>query len=99
MGGRYHVIDEVSKSILGTFESRGEAVDFVAAAMSANAGDFLDELTVSNDTGPLLYGDTLRDALRHRAEARERAAAGRSNSGSSGYEPSVDAMAAKGQCH
>ena len=99
MGGRYHVIDEVSKSILGTFDSRGEAVDFVAAAMAVNADDFLDELTISNDTSPLLYGDSLRDALRHRAEARQRVASGRPNSGYSGYEPSVEAMAAKGHCH
>ena len=95
MDGRYRVIDEVSKSVLGAFASRGEAVDFVAVAMSVNADDFLEELTVSNDAGPLLYGESLREALRCREEARARVASRRANPGDSGYGSPVDAMAAK----
>ena len=66
MNGRYQVIDEVSLSILGSFDSQEEAVDSVAALLSVNDDDFLDELTISNDAGPSLYGDALRDALRTR---------------------------------
>ena len=96
MNRRYRVIDETNYSVLGTFDSRGEAVDFVAAAMAVNTDDFLDELTISNDTGPLLYGDSLREALRRREVARERVVSGRAIPGESGHEPSVEAMAAKG---
>ena len=99
MGGRFHVIDEISKSILGTFDSRGEAVELVASLLSVNDGDFLDDLTIANDAGPLLYGDSLRDALRRREEARERVASDRSNGGRRGYKRSVDALAAKDYPH
>lgn len=96
MDGRYRVIDEVSLSILGVFDSRGDAVDFVAALLTVNDDDFLDELTIANDAGPLFYGDSLRDALREGEASRERAASGRSNAGNGGDEGSVEALVAKG---
>jgi hypothetical protein len=93
MDGRYWVIDEVSLSILGTFNTRGEAVDSVAALVAVNDDDFLDELTISNDAGPLLYGDTLRNALRNREAARKRIASSARGNGSK-HSPAA-AMAAK----
>jgi hypothetical protein len=74
MNGRYQVIDEVSLSILGTFESQDAATEFVATVMLVNDDEFLDELTIADSTGPILFGDALRDTLRRRVEARERVA-------------------------
>jgi hypothetical protein len=71
MDRRYQVIDEVSLGVLGTFDSLEAAVDSVAALRSANDDSFLDELTIANDIGPMLHGDSLRDALRLRDAARE----------------------------
>ena len=93
MSGRYWIIDETNYNVLGTFPTRGQAVDYVAALLSVNDDDFLDELTISNDAGPLLYGDSLRDALRHREAARKRAASSARGNGSNG-SPTA-AMAAK----
>jgi hypothetical protein len=70
MDGRYQLIDEVSLSVLGTFKTQKEAVDSVAELLSVNDDDFLDELTIANDDGPLLYGESLRDALRDREAVR-----------------------------
>lgn len=72
MNGRYRVIDEVSFNILGTFDSQEGAIDFVAALLSANDDDYLDELTIACDDQPLFSGVSLRDALKHRAVARDR---------------------------
>ena len=84
MNGRHRIIDEVNYNVLGTFDSLEEAVDTVASLLSVNDDDFLDELTISNDDGPLLHGDSLRDALRNRDAARERVETrGRSSRGGS----------------
>ncbi len=93
MSGSYWIIDETSYNVLGTFPTRGQAVDYVAALLSVNDDDFLDELTISNDAGPLLYGDTLRDALRNREAARKRAAS--SARGNSKKHSPAAAMAAR----
>jgi hypothetical protein len=93
MSGRYSIIDETSYNVLGMFSTRGQAVDYVAALLSVNDDDFLDELTISNDAGPLLYGDTLRAALRNREAARKRVASSTRGNGSK-HSPAA-AMAAK----
>jgi hypothetical protein len=49
-----------------------------------NDDDFLDELTISNDDGPLLYGDSLRAALRKRETARKSAASSARGDGVNG---------------
>lgn len=97
MDGRYRVIDEVSLSILASFDSQEEAVDFVAALLSVNDDDFQDELTIGNDAGPLLFGDSLRAALRNREAARERIASSARGTASHGSDnPPTETMAAKG---
>jgi hypothetical protein len=90
MNGQYRVIDETNYSVLETFGSRGEAIDFVAALRSVNDDDYLDELTIANETRPVLHGDSLREALRRRDEARLR------NSRDGNDERLVETMAAKG---
>jgi len=100
MNGCYRVIDETNFNVLGTFASQEEAVDYVAALLSVNDSGYLDELTIANDDGPLLFADSLGDALRNREAARSRtAASGRSNEGHGGYERSVEGVAAKGHPH
>jgi hypothetical protein len=84
MSNTYWIIDETSYNVLGMFPTRGQAVDYVAALLSVNDDDFLDELTISNEAGPLLTGDSLRDALRHREAARKRAASSARGNGSNG---------------
>ena len=93
MSGRYWIIDETSYNVLDTFITRGQAVDYVAALLSVNDDDFLDELTISNDAGPLLYGDSLRDALHNREAARKRIASSTRGNGSK-HSPAT-AMTAK----
>lgn len=66
MNGRYRVIDEVNFNVLGTFDSCEAAVNFVAALLSVNVEDYLDELTIANDQGERLTGDSLRNALVNR---------------------------------
>ena len=83
MNGRYRVIDETNFDVLGTFDSRGEAVEFLAALLTSNDEDYLDELTIASDEGPVLYGDSLREALRNRDATRERVAS--SGRGSESY--------------
>ncbi len=98
MSDRYWLIDETSYNVLGTFASRGQAVDYVAALLSVNDEDFLDELTISDAAGPLLHGDSLRAALRNRAAARARvASAARGIAGSDRPAQLIEAMAAKGR--
>ena len=84
MSNAYRIIDETSYSVLGGVPTRGQAVDFIAALLSVNDDDFLDELTISNDDGPLLYGDSLRDALRKREAARKRTASSARGDGANG---------------
>jgi hypothetical protein len=72
---RFHVIDEVSFNELGMFPSREAALDFVAALLTVNTDDFLDELSISGDGDSPLTGDALRDALDQRTATRERVAA------------------------
>ncbi len=81
----YRIIDETNFNVLGTFTSRGEAVDFVASLLSVNDGEYLDELPIADDAGPVLFSESLRGALRDRG-----------NSGYDGYEPHVEALSAKG---
>ena len=64
MNHPYRLIDETNYSILGRFASRGEAVDFVASLLSVNDDDYLDELTIADESGPVLFGESLRDELR-----------------------------------
>ncbi len=100
MNGCYRVIDETNFNVLGTFTSQEEAIDFVAALLSVNDGGYRDDLTIANDDGPLLFGDSLADALRNSEAARSRTAASRqSNEGDGGSEQSVEALAAKGHPH
>ena len=97
MNGRYRVIDEVSFNLLGTFDSRGDAVDYVAALLAANDDDYLDELTIASDEGTPLTGNSLQNALRNRAAARERV--GASIGGNADQDdgiPSIETIAAKG---
>ena len=54
MNGRHRIIDEVNYNVLGIFDSREDAVDFVAALLSVNDDDDLDELTIANDAGHVL---------------------------------------------
>jgi len=92
MIGRFRVIDEVSFSALGTFDSRGDAIDFVATLLDVNDDDYLDELTIASDENAPLTGHALRAALQSRAASRERIApTGRGNAA-----PPTDLMAAKG---
>src|SRR5680860_135075 len=96
MNGRYWIIDEINFNVLGTFDSRGDAVDYVAALLTVNDDEYLDELTVTSDQGAPLTGDVLRAALRNRAMARERVeSAGGGNAGHGGYTSPAEAMAAK----
>jgi hypothetical protein len=98
MSGHYRVIDEVNFNVLGTFDSRGSALDYVAALLSVNDDEYLHELTVVSDQGTPLTGDSLRIALQNRAAARERVGAsaggGSHDSGDSAY--GYDSLAAKG---
>ncbi len=75
MNGCYRVIDETNFNVLGTFASQEEAVDYVATLLSVNDSGYLDELTIANDDGPLLFADSLREAVRDREASRDRAAA------------------------
>ncbi len=68
---RYRVIDETQFNILGTFESREVAVDYVAALLAINDEDYLDMLTVAHDEEPPLAGDALREALRNQPTLRQ----------------------------
>jgi hypothetical protein len=96
MNRRFRVIDEASFNLLGTFESRGDAIDYVATLLTVNDDDYLDELTITSDEGTPLTGNALRAALRNPAAARKRVGAstssGSQDSGDSGY----DSLAAKG---
>ena len=93
MSGRYWIVDETSCNILGTLPTRGQAVDYVAALLSVNDDDFLEELTISNDAGPLLYGDSLHNAPRQREAARKHVAS--STRGNSSKHSPAAAMTAK----
>ena len=100
MNGCYRVIDETNFNVLGTFTSQEDAIDYAAALLSVNEGDYLDELTIANDDGPLLFGDSMAGALRNRETAHSRTvASGRSNEGHGGFERSVEGLAAKGHPH
>lgn len=95
MGTRYWVIDEVSLSMLGSFETQEEAVDFVAKLLTVNDDEFLEELTISNDQGPMFSGDSLRSALRDRAAERDRlVTSGRASVGG-GFGPLAKDVVAK----
>jgi hypothetical protein len=89
MSGRYRVIDEVNFNVLGTFDSRGSALDYVAALLGVNDDEYLDELTIVSDAGTPVTGNSLRNALKSRAAARERVGAsvgaGPHDSGDSAY--------------
>lgn len=61
------LIYEPNLSVMNTFDSKDEALDFVWSLMTVNADDLLDELTVSSDCGHKLSGDALRKALEDRA--------------------------------
>jgi hypothetical protein len=99
MNRRIRVIDEANYSVLGTFDSEDEAIDFVATLLSVNDEDYLDELTIADETRTVLFGDSLRDALRRRKEASEREAQRRNSGGQGGYVQPVEALAAKGYPH
>ena len=100
MNSCYRVFDETNFNVLGTFTSQEDAIDFVAALLSVNDGGYLDELTIADDAGPVLFGDSLAGALRNREAIREGAAASeRSNEGHGGSERSVEGLAAKGHPH
>ncbi len=75
MNGRFRVIDEVNFNVLGTFDSRGDAVEVVATLLDVNDHDYLDELTIASDENPPLTGHALQAALQSRAAARERVGA------------------------
>ena len=94
MSGHYRVIDEVNFNVLGTFDSRGGALDYVAALLSVNDDQYLDELTIVCDGGTPLTGNSLRSALQNRAAARERVGAGSYDPGASVNEH--ESLAAKG---
>jgi hypothetical protein len=100
MNGRHRVIDEVNFNLLGTFDSRGDAIDYVAALLTVNDDSYLDELTITSDEGTPLTGESLRTALQRRAAARERVGAsgggGSYDSQDSGYG-GCEAMTAKGR--
>lgn len=85
MSGRYHVIDEPSLSVIGSFDSQDAALGYVETLLAVNSDDFLDELTVSDDTGPVLSGDDLRQALQRRAKGQARGGSGSEGLGFSGY--------------
>ena len=72
MNDRYRLIDEGNYNLLGTFASRDEALDCVASLLAVNTVDYLKELTIADERGPLLSGDALRIALERRAQARVR---------------------------
>lgn len=72
MNGRYHLIYEPSLSLIGAFPSRDDALAYVEKLRAVNTDDFLDELTVSGDKGPELFGQSLRDELARRAERKEK---------------------------
>ena len=97
MNGRYRIIDEVNFNLLGTFDSWGDALDCVAALLTVNDDDYLDELTIASDEGTQLTGDSLRAALENQVRARKRAEAavggGSNDSGDSGL--GYEALAAK----
>jgi hypothetical protein len=98
MNGRYRVIDEVSFNLLGTFGSRGDAIDYVAALLAVNDDAYLDELTIASDEGTPLTGNSLRNALRNRAAARERA--GATTGGKADHDggtSSIETITAKGR--
>lgn len=97
MKGRYKVIDEPSLSIMARFESQDEAVAYVETLLTVNTDDILDELTVSDGTGPLFHGDSLRQELKRRSRERSRVGS-RGGSGSEGLgaaEYRYDAIAAR----
>jgi hypothetical protein len=98
MNRRYRLIDEGNYNLLGTFASRGEALDCVAALLAVNTEDFLEELTIADERGPLLSGDALRVALERRAQARTRisASSGGGSNGAGGSSDRYGALAAKG---
>lgn len=85
MNSRYHVIDEPSLSVMGSFDSQDAALGYVETLLSVNSDDFLDELTVSDDTGPVLSGDDLRQALQRRSKGQARGGGGSEGLGASGY--------------
>lgn len=76
MNSRYHVIDEPSLSVLGSFYSQDAALEYVETLLSVNSDEFLDELTLSDDTGPVFSGDALRQELQRRAKGRRRGGSG-----------------------
>ncbi len=95
MNGKYRIIDESNYNVLGTFDSIEAAVEYVATLLSVNDDDYLDDLTIGNEKeGPVLYGDSLRTALKNRANPREHVGASY-GVGDSGY--GVEAIAAKGR--
>lgn len=71
MDGRHFVIYEPNLSDLGVFDSRDDALTYVEALLAVNTDDFLDDLTVSDESGPVLYEESLRQELQHRAARRE----------------------------
>ena len=71
MNDRYKVIDEPSLSILARFASQDEALAYVETLLTVNTDDVLDELTVSDGTGPVFHGDSLRQELQRRARDRK----------------------------
>lgn len=75
MNDQFLVIDEVSFNVLGTFTSQEAAIDFVATLLTVNTDDFLDEISISNEEGSPLTGDSLRDALKQRIAICQRVAA------------------------
>lgn len=93
MNGRYHVIDEPSLSDLGSFDSEDAALAFVETLLSVNTDDLLDELTVSNEPGPVFFGEALRQELERRANARKGVES--RGSGSSGDSHGYAALAAR----
>lgn len=70
MDGRHFVIYEPTLSELGTFDSLDAALAYVETLRAVNTEDFLDELTVSKDTEPVLYEEVLRRELDRRASER-----------------------------
>lgn len=83
MDDRYKVIDEPSLSILARFASQDEALEYVETLLAVNNDDVLDELTVSDGTGPVFHGDSLRQELQRRARGQQRVGS-RGGSGSEG---------------
>lgn len=74
MSGKFLVFDESIFKLMGSYETEGAALDYVAALIRANSEDYADELIIVRDDADALGGDELLKALHGRQLEHERVA-------------------------